>query len=48
LAIVLMIAEAYGGTASVANNDGPGADAWIAIPREATAMTRAGRSPSCS
>jgi signal transduction histidine kinase len=34
LAIVLMIAEAHGGTASVANNDGPGADAWIAIPRE--------------
>lgn len=34
LAIVLMIAEAHGGTASVANNDGPGADAWIALPRE--------------
>jgi signal transduction histidine kinase len=34
LAIVLMIAEAHGGSASVANNDGPGADAWIAIPRE--------------
>jgi heavy metal sensor kinase len=34
LAIVRMIAEAHGGTALVANNDGPGADAWIALPRE--------------
>jgi heavy metal sensor kinase len=33
LSIVRMIAEAHGGTAHVANNDGHGADAWIVIPR---------------
>jgi two-component system OmpR family sensor kinase len=32
LSIVRVIAEAHGGTAHIANNDGGGADAWIALP----------------
>ena len=32
LSIVRVIAEAHGGSAHVANNDGGGADAWIALP----------------
>ena len=32
LSIVRVIAEAHGGSAHIANNDGGGADAWIALP----------------
>jgi signal transduction histidine kinase len=32
LSIVRVIAEAHGGSAHVANTDGGGADAWIALP----------------
>jgi signal transduction histidine kinase len=35
LSIVRMIAEAHGGAAHVANNNGRGADAWIVIPSAA-------------
>jgi two-component system OmpR family sensor kinase len=35
LSIVRVIAEAHGGSAHIANNDGGGADAWIALPSAA-------------
>ena len=43
LSIVRMIAEAHGGTAHVTNNDGRGADAWIALPRVPLARSEEAR-----
>jgi two-component system OmpR family sensor kinase len=37
LSIVRVIAEAHGGSAHIENNDGGGADAWIALPRASAA-----------
>jgi two-component system OmpR family sensor kinase len=39
LSIVRVIAEAHGGSAHIANNDGGGADAWIALPSAAGARS---------